>query len=50
MLFRSYYSTVSTYIAQMSEDAATSLDAQGAMDTYKANVTGVVGEDNTIQH
>ena len=45
-----YYSTVSTYIAQMSEDAATSLDAQGAMDTYKANVTGVVGEENTIEH
>lgn len=44
------YSAVSTYIAQMSEDAATSLDAEGAMNTYKANVIGVVGEENTIEH
>lgn len=42
------YSTVSTYIAQMSEEAATGLDAQAAMDAYKANVIGAIGEENTI--
>ena len=44
------YSSVSTYIAQMSEDAATSMDAEGAMNTYKDNVISVVGEENTIEH
>ena len=44
------YSSVSTYIAQMSEDAATSMDAEGAMNTYKDNVISVVGEDNIIEH
>lgn len=44
------YSAVSTYIAQMSEDAATSMDAEGAMNTYKENVISTVGEENTIEH
>ena len=34
----------------MSEDAATSMDAEGAMNTYKDNVISVVGEENTIEH
>lgn len=32
------YSTVSTYIAQMSEEAATTMDAQAAMDNFKTNL------------
>lgn len=43
------YSSVSTYIAQMSEDAATGLDAKAAMETYASNVESVVGADNIIK-
>lgn len=39
------YSTVSTYIAEMSENAVVGMDAQAAMDTFATNVESALGAD-----
>lgn len=42
------YSTVSTYLAEMSENAVVGLDAQVAMDTFATNVEGAIGADMVL--
>lgn len=43
------YSTVSTYIAEMSENAVVELDAQAAMDTFATNVESAIGADAILK-